>query len=306
MKKGDSVGDLVVSLRKMKDKTQTVLLLHLAVFLAGWTGVFGRIISLGGLPLVWYRIMVSIVAMALVMACSRRFHRSSRKAVLKSAGCGVLLAFHWVAFYESIQASNVSIGVACIATSCFFTTLFDPLINRHKVSFKDVLISFIAISGILLIFSLDVRYRTGIAWGLLSAAIYSVFAILNVNVARETGEDTSTMLFYELIGGIIILTVCMMFYGTAHQGIPVPGRGDLVSLLVLGSVLTIIPFLLQIHALRKLSAFTVNVTYNLEPIYSIIFAAFLFGETREVGLSFWLGISLVVISVVLQTYRVRH
>lgn len=289
----------------MQEKTKTVLLLHLAVFLAGWTGVFGRVITLSGLPLVWYRVMVSIAAMAVAMACMGRFHRSSRQAVLKSAGCGFLLAFHWVAFYESIQASNVSVGVACIATSCFFTTLFDPLINRHRVSIKDVLISFIAISGILLIFSLDVRYRVGIAWGLLSAAIYSVFAILNVNVARETGEDSATMLFYELVGGFLILSVCMPFYASANPGAVAPCRNDIVALLVLGSVLTIIPFLLQIYSLRRLSAFTVNVTYNLEPIYSIIFAAFLFGETREVGLSFWLGISLVIISVILQTYRIR-
>lgn len=289
----------------VKDKTRTILLLHLAVFLAGWTGVFGRLITLSGLPLVWYRIMISIVTMAAVMAISGRFHRSSRAAVLKTAGCGLLLAFHWVAFYQSIQTSNVSIGVACIATSCFFTTLFDPLINRYKVSVKDVLISFIAISGILLIFSLDVRYRVGIAWGLLSAAIYSVFAILNINVAEQTGEDSATMLFYELVGGLAILSLCMPFYAGAHPGAITPGKGDLASLLVLGSVLTIIPFLLQIYSLRKLSAFTVNVTYNLEPIYSIIFAAFIFGETREVGLSFWIGITLVIISVILQTYRIR-
>lgn len=290
----------------MKDRTKTVLLLHLAVFLAGWTGVFGRIITLSGLPLVWYRIMVSIVTMAAAMACMGRFHRSSRRAVLSSAACGVLLAFHWVAFYMSIQTSNVSVGVACIATSCFFTTIFEPMINRRHLSLKDMLISAIAIAGILLIFSLDVRYRAGIAWGLLSAAIYSVFAILNVNVAGSTGEDSATMLFYELVGGVLVLTLCMPFYAASHAGAVAPGRGDLLGLLVLGSVLTVIPFLLQIHALRKLSAFTVNVTYNLEPIYSIIFAAFLFGETREVGPSFWIGISLVVISVVLQTRRIRQ
>lgn len=290
----------------MKDRTRTILLLHLAVFLAGWTGVFGRIISLSGLPLVWYRIMVSIVTLAIVMACMGRFHRSSRQAVMKSAACGLLLAFHWVAFYQSIQTSNVSVGVACIATSCFYTTLFDPLINHRRISLKDVLISAIAISGILLIFSLDVRYRVGIAWGLLSAAIYSVFSILNVNVAKSTGEDSATMLFYELVGGVLVLSLCMLPYAASHAGAVAPGRSDLVGLLVLGSVLTVIPFLLQIHALRRLSAFTVNVTYNLEPIYSIIFAAFLFGETREVGLSFWLGISLVVISVLLQTYRTQR
>lgn len=290
----------------MQEKTKTVLLLHLAVFLAGWTGIFGRLISLSGLPLVWYRILVSVPVMVIAMALTGRLHKCRWKTVLMSAGCGFLLAFHWVAFYRSIQTSNVSIGVACIATSCFFTTLFDPLINRHRLSPKDILISAIAISGILLIFSLDVRYRTGIAWGLLSAAIYSVFAILNIKVADSTGEDTPNILLFELIGGLIILSFCMPVYALVHQGPIVPCRNDMIALLILGSVLTVIPFYLQIHALRRLSAFTVNVTYNLEPIYSIVFAAILFGETREVGPSFWFGITLVVFSVLLQTYRIQH
>ena len=176
----------------MKENTRTLLILHTAVFLAGWTGIFGRLISLGGLPLVWYRILVSVATLALVLAVMGRLHKVGARAVLQIAGCGILLALHWTAFFASIQASNVSIGVACIATTCFFTTLADPIINRKKLSWPEILISFISIAGVLLIFSLDVRYRLGIALGLLSAAIYSVFAVFNVNVARRTGEPTDT------------------------------------------------------------------------------------------------------------------
>ena len=142
-------------------ETKTLVLLHTAVFLAGWTGIFGRLISLGGLPLVWYRMMVSVVTLSIILAIAGRLHRLSWKAVAMIAGCGGFLALHWVAFFASIQASNVSIGVACIATSCFFTTLLDPLINRKRVVWAEVIISFIAIAGVLLIFSLDVRYQIG-------------------------------------------------------------------------------------------------------------------------------------------------
>jgi len=283
-----------------------MILLHTGVFLAGWTGVFGRLISLSGLPLVWYRIMVSVVVLAGVMALMKRLHRSGWKAVAKMAACGVLLAVHWVAFYASIQSSNVSIGVACIATSCFFTTLLNPLINRKRISWAEVLISFIAISGVLLIFSLDVRYRLGIALGLLSAAVYSLFAILNINVARETGEDSATMLLYELIGGVLFLSLLIPFYTRLFPADSIAlNVRDGIWLLLLGSVFTVVPFLCQLHALRTLSAFTVNLAYNLEPVYSIIIAALLFGELREVGVSFWLGIVLIIVSVLIQTYRVR-
>ena len=285
----------------MSRETKTLILLHSAVFLAGWTGIFGRLITLGGLPLVWYRMMVSIPTLAVVLAFVHRFHRLPWKSFLMIAGCGGILALHWVAFYASIQASNVSVGVACIATSCFFTTLLNPLINRKRVSWIEVLISFIAIAGVLLIFSLDVRYRLGIALGLLCAALYSLFSILNINVARVTGEDSATMLFYELIGGIILLSALVPFLPVADI---VPARGDILWLILLGSIFTIIPFLFQLIALRTLSAFTVNLAYNLEPVYSIAFAALLFGEYREVGLSFWLGLTLIVISVLIQTRRV--
>lgn len=291
----------------MTDKTRTLIILHTAVFLAGWTGLFGRWISLSGLPLVWYRVMVSVVTMFSFMLISGKFHRVGRKALVGISSCGVLLAMHWVAFYASIKASNVSVGVACIATSCFFTTIFDPLINRKRISVRDVLISFIAIAGIMLIFSLDLRYRIGIALGLLSAAIYSVFALMNINVAKATGEDSATMLMYELIAGVVFLSLCMIPFSTMNPGAQtVPTRSDIIALLCLGSVFSVIPFLFQIHALRKLHAFTVNVAYNLEPVYSIFFAAIFFGETKEVGLSFWTGLFLIVISVVLQTYVTLH
>lgn len=289
----------------MRKEYKTLAILHLAVFLAGWTGIFGRLISLGGMPLVWYRMMVSVAVLALVMALTGRLHRLPGRSFAEIAGCGGLLALHWVAFYASIQASNVSIGVACIATSCFFTTLLDPLINRKRISWIEVFISFIAITGVLLIFSLDVRYRLGIALGLLSAAFYSLFALVNINVARKTGEDSATMLLYEIVGGIVLLSLLIPFYLRLYPGASIAPHGnDLLWLLLLGSVFTVLPFLFQLHALRSLSAFTVNLAYNLEPVYSIAFAALIFGELREVGLSFWGGVALILLSVLIQTRRI--
>lgn len=293
----------------MSDRAKTFVGLHIAVLLAGGTGLFGRFISLGGLTLVWYRVIVSLIAMGVVMLAMGRFKKLPMSKIIPIIGCGLLLAVHWVAFYASIQASNVSVGVVCIATSCFFTLLFNPVIGpkeARKFSLGDILISFITILGVMLIFSLDVRYRLGILLGLLSAAIYSVFAIMNVKVAKSTGEDSATMLMYELVGGVLLLSVVNPLYFMLDPTVQrVPVGSDIWALLLLGSVFTVIPFLLQIHALRKLTPFTVNVTYNLEPVYSIIFAAILFRETRELQWSFWVGLSMVVVSVVLQTRRAR-
>lgn len=287
--------------------THTLILLHLAVFLAGWTGVFGRLISLGGLPLVWYRMSVSLVTLGLVLLLMRKFHLPKKGDLVRICGCGFILAVHWVAFYASIQASNVSVGVACIATTSFFTALLNVLFNRKEASWIDFVISFISIAGVMLIFSLDMRYRLGIALGLLCAFAYAVFSALHIRTAVKTGEDSATMLLYEIAGGFLFLTLCIPVFLKAMPGSAiVPTRTDVVWLLLLGSFFTILPFLLQLHALRRLSAFTVNLAYNLEPVYSIAFAAVLFGELRELDWSFWLGISLIVISVVIQTIRVRN
>ncbi len=291
----------------MKETTRTLIILHTAVFLAGWTGIFGRLIALSGIPLVWYRILIGVATLVLVMAASGRLHKFALPVLLRIAACGILLALHWVCFYASIQASNVSVGVACIATTCFFTTLFNPLIGHKKFSWPEVLISFISIAGVLLIFSVDVRYRLGITFGLLSAAIYSVFAILNVNETKRSGEDTETMLLWELVGGALFLTLCMPVHARIFPAEPhTPAGIEILWLLLLGSFFTIVPFLFQLRALRKLSAFTVNLTYNLEPVYSIIIAAILFDEFHEVGWSFWAGLALIIFSVVLQTRRIKR
>ena len=284
----------------MTQETKTLFLLHTAVFLAGWTGIFGRLITLGGLPLVWYRMMVSVATLGLVLAFARRLHRLSWKAFGLIAACGGVLSLHWVAFYASIQASNVSVGVACIATSCFFTTLLDPLINRKRLSWAEVLISFIAIAGVLS----SSAWTCGTGWhrvGLLSAALLFSVLAAQYQCGACDGEDSATMLLYELIGGVILLSALVPFLPAADI---VPARGDILWLVLLGSVFTIIPFLFQLIAFRTLSAFTVNLAYNLEPVYSIAFAALLFGEYREVGFSFWLGIALIIVSVLIQTRRV--
>lgn len=292
-------------MRKEKN-VHTLILLHLAVFLAGWTGIFGRLISLSGLPLVWYRISVSIVTLALALLLMRRLRIPKGKDLLRICGCGFVLAAHWVAFYSSIQASNVSVGVACIATTSFFTALLNVFFNRKEASWKEFAISFISIVGVLLIFSLDVRYRLGIALGLLCSFAYAVFSMLHIRTSNRTGQDSATMLFYELTGGFVFLSLCIpVFMKLLPEAAIIPSRTDAVWLILLGSVFTILPFLLQLHALTRLSAFTVNLAYNLEPVYSIAFAAIIFGELQELSWSFWLGIALIVTSVAIQTLRVR-
>lgn len=154
----------------------------------------------------------------------------------------------------------------------------------------------------MLIFGFDVRYRAGIAVGCLSSLLYSFFSVLSKRVQATTGRASSTMLLYELTGGGILLAVATLVYGVAvPQVVVVPPSHDLIALLVFASLFTIGPFLLQLQSLRSISAFTVNLSYNLEPIYTITLAMLLFGEAGELSLAFWGGIALILLSVAVQT-----
>jgi len=284
---------------------ESYIRLHLAILLAGGTGLFGKLISLSELPLVWYRIWIAVIFLFFILLFSKRIHKIEWGPFLRIFSCGMLLAIHWVFFYGSIKAANVSIGVICFATVGFYTALLEPIIYRRKPLWRDIVFSLLTIIGILLIFQLDVRYRLGIGLGMVSSIVYAFFSIFSKKVQESTGKSSSTMLLYELLGGGTILTLILPLYLLFFPDLQVvPSPSDFLLLLIFASVFTIGPFLLQLQALRRISAFTVNLSYNLEPVYSILFAMLLFNEARALNISFWVGLSLIILSVFLQTFSI--
>ena len=290
-------------------------LLHLSVFIAGFTGVLGRLITLDSAILVWWRMAAAAVIMFVYLwilklrradACKAdargaSLQRYKIRDVLQMGGVGMLLCLHWVFFYASIKASNVSIGVVCFSLVGFFTALLEPIINRHRFSGREFLFSLLTILGIYLIFQFDARYRLGIVLGVISSALYALFAITNQRVGKH--YEAKNMLLWEMVGGLVGLTCLLPLYNVF---IPVgrlyPVGMDYAYLAFMVVVCTIGLCLLQIIVLQKIPAFTVNLTYNLEPVYSIILSMFIFSEYKELNFSFCIGIALIIISVVLQTW----
>ena len=291
-------------------------LLHLSVFIAGFTGVLGRLITLDSAILVWWRMAAAAVIMFLYLRIGGLLKTNTRGGtdahgaslqrykfgdVLQMGGVGMLLCLHWVFFYASIKASNVSIGVVCFSLVGFFTALFEPIINRHRFSGREFLFSLLTILGIYLIFQFDARYRLGIVLGVVSSALYALFAIANQRVGKH--YEAKNMLLWEMVGGLIGLTCLLPLY---NMFIPVgrlyPVGMDYAYLAFMVVVCTIGLCLLQIIVLQRIPAFTVNLTYNLEPVYSIILSMFIFSEYKELNFSFCIGIALIIISVVLQTW----
>ncbi len=281
---------------------ESLIKLHISVFLAGFTGVLGVLIHLNEGILVWFRIMISVLVLYIWHSRKQRFVRIPVTGVWKLLGIGVLIALHWVCFYASIKASNVSIGLVCFASVGLFTAILEPWLTRAKLSWIEVGLGMISLCGIYLIFHFDLRYRTGIVIGLISSLLAALFSVLNKKNVHMAPPQT--IMLYELSGGLLILSLLMpvylYFFPTNYI---FPTLSDWGWLLVLSLLCTVLGMDLMLQALKKVSAFTQNLTLNLEPVYGILLAFILFHENEQLTGSFYLGISLITLSVVLQMAR---
>jgi len=283
---------------------QTYLLLHIAVILAGFTGVFGKLVTLNEGLLVWYRVFFSSVILFFVLKLFRVRASATLKEKCRIAIPGMLITIHWVFFYASIKYSNISIGVVCYCLTSFFTAVFEPLINKKAFRLSELALSALTLLGISLIFHFDVSYQTGIILGVISSAFAALYTIYNEKLVRV--YDSRLINFYQMTGGTLGLTVLLPVYLYFFPvATVIPGGKDLFYLVLLALFCTVGLYVLFAEILKKLPAFTVNLTFNLEPIYAIILAFLFFNESKEVNLSFYAGLALIIISVVLQSARTQ-
>ena len=278
------------------------LQLHIAVLLAGLTGILGKLITLNEGLLVWYRLGISAVTLWILALVSRQAIRVGGRDIARIFGVGCIAALHWVCFFGSIKYSNVSVGLLCFSTIGFFTALLEPLIFRHRIDFVELLLGLMAVVGVAFIFQVDPHYKTGILVGLASALLGSLFPVLNRRILRRVSAPTVTL--YQLTGGFLFLCVLMPLYlhlFPTHE--LVPGPKSWAWLLVLSWLCTVLAFNLSMSALQRISAFTVNLSYNLEPVYGILLAFVVFREDRQMNAGFYIGFFWILLSIVLQMVR---
>ena len=273
--------------------------LHIAVFLAGFTGILGKLITLNEGLLVWYRLLISVVTLWLLALLRKQRVRIPIRTVWQIFGVGAIAALHWVTFYGSIKYANVSIALVCFSSVGFFTAIMEPIVFRTTIDVRELLLGLLAIVGIFCIFHFDPAYKTGIIIGIISAFLGSVFPILNRLLLRNT--DSQVLTLYELSGGLLFLSCLLPAYLEMFPtNYKIPNMSDWLWLLVLGWVCTVLAINLSMSALRKISAFTVNLSYNLEPVYGILLAFAVLGENKYLSGGFYVGLALIVLAIVLQ------
>ena len=281
---------------------RALIQLHIAVFLWGFTAVLGRLITLNEGLLVWWRMALTVVSLWALLLLQRRVERFSLPAILRSFGVGCLVVLHWVFFYGSIKYANASIALVCLSSSGLFTSLLEPLFFRRRVSFPEIGLGLLCMSGIYCIFRFDPSYKTGIVLGVIAALLSCLFTLANKRLVTDHSSDSVTL--YELTGGFLFWSLALPFY--LHR-FPepsfFPGWADFGWLLLLSWLCTVLAFTLSLHALRKITPFTLTLTYNLEPVYGILLAFLVYHENRYLGSGFYIGFALIILSVLLQMLR---
>lgn len=276
--------------------------LHSAILLAACSSIFGNIISLDAVLITWYRMLLAVImlfAVCMVRTQGVAFARSDWKTL----ATGFLLALHWTMFYGSIKYANVSVGVVCFCLSGFFTAIISPLLNRRRISHVELLLSSLTLIGISLIFHFDSSFRIGIAFGVVSALLFAVYATLNERV--NTSDDVTRTTMLQMAGGTVGLGALLPVYLYWQPSVTVvPTLTDFgyLFLLALGCTVYMCSFLNK--AQKSISAFTVSLSFNLEPVYSIVLAIILFHEDKMLGTAFYAGLSLIILSLLLQMAHV--
>ena len=276
--------------------------LHIAIFLAGFTAVLGRLIGLNEGLLVWYRLLITVLVLAAMLYVKKEFKRIAGKDILRMAAVGGIIAFHWVTFYGSIKYGNISVALVCLSAAGFFSALIEPILFKKKIVMVEVLLGLLAIAGIYIIFDFHPKFKLGIAYGILAALGAAIFPMLNKQLIKEFSPRTLT--FYELFGGFVILSLLLPFYlKFTPNSYYIPTVTDFGWLIILAVICTVLCFDLQLKALRKISAFTSNLMYNLEPLYGIVLAFIFFGEGKSFHKEFYIGVALILLAIVLQMFR---
>lgn len=253
--------------------------------------------------LVWWRLFITAVTMWLLFSLTKKLQKVPLKHVLQLSGIGLLAALHWVTFYGSIKASNVSVALVCFSSVGFFTSLTEPLLEKKPIDFKEVLLGLLVIAGISIIFHFDAHFKTGIILGVLCALLLAFVMVLLRRYLKLYNSET--VLTWQLSGGLVWLTVLLPVY---FSFVPItdllPGWQNLGWLLFLAWFCSVWAFTLTGNALKKLSAYTVNLSFNLEPLYGIMLAFLIYKEQQELNISFLAGSVLILISVLIHTWLV--
>ncbi|MBI2257988.1 MAG: DMT family transporter [Flavobacteriia bacterium] len=281
----------------MWKKYQTHVFLHLIIFIWGFTGILGKLIHLEAFVLVWFRLLIAFLSLGLYLVFFKKIQIiKSKKDFYLTVFTGILALVHWLTFYKSIQLSTASLGILCLSTATIHITWMQPLLLKKKFSWIEFLMALFIIYGIYFVSNdFSATEYEALFYGLFSALCASGFNVLNEKLVQNISSGTLT--FYELLSGFLVLTTILVFQNKMNLSIFDMSWGDFYWLLFLGIVCTSLAFLFTIDIIKKLGSYTVSLSINMEPVYTIILAVILLNEHTLLNTSFYIGAVFIIIIV---------
>ncbi len=285
------------------DKLKSYLQLHLIVFIWGFTAVLGALISLNALPLVWFRMSIALVFIAIYIAYKRFSLKIPTKTIIGFLFAGLIIALHWLTFFKAIKVSNISVTLACLSTGALFTSFLDPLLRGRKIIWYEVFFGIIVVIGLFIIFEVEGEYTHGILLALTSAFLSALFSVINSKFAQT--YNASVISFFEILGGILFLSLYLVFTHSFNAQFFKISASDWMYLGILSSICTAYAFIASVKVMQYLSSYTVMLTINLEPLYGIILAVIVFKDKEKMSPAFYLG-ALIILATVITNGIVKH
>ncbi|MFZ4931332.1 DMT family transporter [Chryseobacterium sp. Mn2064] len=270
--------------------------LHLIVFLWGFTAILGKLIHANAQILVFYRMLFAAVFLFVFIRVFRKESiKVSKKIFFQLAAIGFAMALHWYCFFYSIKVSNVSIALSCLSLSTLFASILEPIIFKRKIDISEVIMGSVIVACILLIFKTEFHFKEGIIYGILCAIFGTIFSVFNGKMFGKT--SSGNIIFYEIFCGWFILMIIYLFSGQIFQMGEINYR-DLALICLLASVFTAFPMLESVNLMKYISPFTLILTVNLEPVYGIILAFFIFGESEHMSPIFYIASAVMILAII--------
>lgn len=280
--------------------TRNLLLLHLIVFIWGWTAVLGKLITLPALQLIWLRVMIAFIGIMAYVLYRKTSFRLSLKNVLQLLGIGLIVGLHWICFYGAVKASNVSVTLACFSTGTLFTSLIEPLFYKRKVLAYEIFFGLVVIGALLLIFNVETQYTLGILLGIGAALTSAIMGVVNSIMSRKN-IDAGMISVYEMIGCWSCITVFLLILEPQTATFTDISIADWSYLLLLAIACTTVPFIIGVAILKSISPYSMALTLNLETIYGILFAYFIFSSSEKMSGIFYIGAAIILSVIVADT-----
>jgi len=284
----------------LKNNIKDYLHLHFIVFIWGFTAVLGKLISIEAIPLVWFRLSIATVLLYFLLVFKKANLKLTVKSFFQFLIAGLIIGVHWIAFFYAIKISNVSITLAALATGALFASILEPLFFKTKIKPYEILLSLLTVIGIIIIFNVESQYATGIIVALFAAFLSALFTVINADFIKH--YSATVISFYELLFAALLISIIILFQDGFSSEFFNLSNNDWLYIVVLGSVCTAYALTASTMLLEKISPFTMMLTVNLEPVYGIILALIVLGNSEKMNPQFYYGAILIFVSVILNGY----